>query len=216
MDRLAIVGHGPSMLSGENGSRIDECEVMRLKRSSHLLKDPIHYGSKTDYVTCSFTIGDQIQGDWPQVKWFFLFTDTRNQGLTKQSIEHTRALLKPAEACVDPALCNYWIMAYRENRLCQNLDARQETKGPLSDEYGHLHPSAGFFSILYSMVYLKPSMIELFGFDSLTSGKFDWSVTRGEDWRNYPDHNWSTEHKLLPWLAKIYGYRQSATTLEKI
>lgn len=216
MATLAIVGHGPSMKSASLGAEIDaHDEVMRLKRSSHLLKDRKNYGRKVTHVCGSFVVGLALQEDWPQCKSFYLFTDSRNEDVDQKTISLVANSFNSSRCLVSHSLCQYWSQMYRGNRIDADWDARQESKGAISDELGHKHPSCGFFSIVYALHDLAPEKITLYGFDSLTSGKFDYSVTRGEHWQQYPDHNWATESKLLPVLAMYYGYSYSYPTLTK-
>ena len=195
------------------GSKIDAHDsVMRLKHSVHLLQRPAHYGSKTDHVLASYTVGAQILETWPDCPSFFLFTDTRTENMTKDDLVIMAKRFGERQITIDHNLCQYWVQAYRQNRCACKMDSRQEQKAALSDDLGHRHPSAGFFSIVYMLTYLKPDAVTLYGFDSLLSGVFDWSVTRGENWSQYPDHNWNTESRLFPFLCGVYGYNASILT----
>ena len=77
---IVIVGHGPSILSGL-GSVIDTCTVIRLKKG--LRKDPLHWGTRTDYLCGTHPFGQPgipywhfppkaAHGSW-QNKWHAYF-----------------------------------------------------------------------------------------------------------------------------------------------
>lgn len=205
--RIAIVGHGPSLLQENKGAEIDSHNlVVRLKRSKELLLHPEHYGTQVDCVVGSFVVGLALKKHWDHCGRFFLFTDTRTQDVTPQEIRGMQTHFFGVECIIDKPLCDYWIDAYRANRKTIELDPRQEPKGKLSDSQGHLHPSAGTFSIVYVLAHLKPESISLYGFDSLLSGEWDYSITRGEEYSQYPDHNFRAEKELLQLICSYYNY----------
>lgn len=202
--RCAIVGHGPSLLRGERGKEIDSYDcVIRLKRSWQLLKYPLHYGSRVDIALGSLKTMPAMAEGWPGVR-LWAFQDTRTEDWPPETWTRYGA------EC-SPLLCRHLIERYRAIRGRMVLDDAQTTKGALSDDHGHLHPSAGMFSIAMAMHDMQLSELALFGFDSLVSGVFDWSVTRGPDYREYPDHNWQAEARLLRELATEHGMDLDST-----
>jgi len=208
-----IVGHGPSLLKHEWGDTIDSHDtVIRLKRSKTLLEKPRVYGTRTHIVMGSLVIAPAMVREW-DVREYWFFLDTRTKALCNQAIAAFRQTV-PVLTLIDRELCLDLIKDYQELRQSIELDSRQKPKGPesnagkvnLSDDKGHLHPSAGMFAVAYTLRHVKPDMLRLYGFDNVLKGFFDWSVTRGPDWKDYPDHNWKAESLLLGKLAKQYGY----------
>ena len=212
--RACIVGHGPSMCAHEYGPEIDAHDrVIRLKRSTNLLQRPELFGSRTDIVMGSVVVGAALKGEWSKRYW--LFVDTRTSHMCDIELAGIQRQFFPEYSClIDKDLCMKWISIYQGMRETPTLDSRQVKKAtdidgavrPLSDDLGHLHFSAGMFAIIYAFEHLKPKELNLYGFDNVRTGAFDWSVTRGEDWKEYPDHNWQTEAKLIQVVAKEYGY----------
>ena len=64
--------------------------------------------------------------------------------------------------------------------------------------------SAGLHAILYAC-HLGYREIVLFGFDNVASGGFTWSVTRGPEWNQYPDHRWDIEREMVKLIGSEYG-----------
>ena len=199
--QTVIVGHGPSILRPKLGKDIDlfDC-VIRMKRTSDLTKNrPDLYGKKTDVVVSSLTLGRVIMDAWKGVKDFWLFDDTRTE------IDDDKVMPKGAYLARDT--CRVWRTQYRRLRKTYTKANSQKPKDGLSDDKGHLHPSAGSHAIMYTMDKLNPDRITLYGFDSLLSGKHDWSITRGNEYKEYPDHNWAAEQELLKLLCNVYQYK---------
>ena len=204
-----IVGHGPSVCDWDRGEDIDAHDVViRLKRSADVLKRPEIFGNKTD-VVCSSAVTWQDTFDmwYPRgCRVFWLFLDTRTFHVSDADIDTVRRFFAPAECVIDRKLCERWVEHYRRMRGAIALDARQEDKGTLSDERGHKHCSAGMFAVIHAMALLRPQRLDIVGFDNVATGTFDWSITRGPDWNQYPDHNWKTEARMLDEVAREYGY----------
>lgn len=207
--KIAIIGHGPSLQRYKPGRDIDAHDkVVRLKRSRHLLQYPEHFGSRTDVVCGSATIGAALKDHWEnECTDFWVFVDTRTEGLVNGKLNALVAYFEPNGIHVDPSLCKTWREHYRAIRSDYPLAQGQERKDRLSDDKGHLHPSAGTHSILYALDIHKPDVLRLYGFDSIATGAFTWSLTRGPDWTQYPDHNWETEQRMLNDIAAHYGYQ---------
>lgn len=208
--RLAIIGHGPSLSRRELGYAINtHDEVMRLKRSWDLAESGIPYfGSKTTCAMGSLNVMAQFVAGWHErnVKHLYGFIDTRTWDAPPEAYP---------DLIVYPELCKEWVEKYRSMRSKMILEDQQEAKGHLSDEYGHLHFSAGMFAILYAMAKIQPDHLSLFGFDSLLTGHFLWSITRGTAYNEYPDHNWETESRLLKVIADEYGYEMTQPEIFK-
>ena len=204
--KACIVGHGPSLCAQPfRGKDINSHDtVIRLKRSWNLLDRPDLFGVKTDVVCGSYVVGEGLINPWSKNYWLFL--DTRTLQTPDVDLKSVIDRFKPNSCLIDRDLCRQWINYYRALRVPFDQDKLQEGKGPLSDGLGHLHFSAGMFAILYALKHLKPETLNLYGFDNVKSGHFAWSVTRGPDWKQYPDHNWKTESILLADVAKHYGY----------
>ena len=212
--QACIVGHGPSMIKNSYGKEIDDHDkVIRMKKSTNLLQRPELFGAKTDIVCASLVVGKSVMDSWSKEYWLFL--DTRTLPLGDVEIQAVKSAFLPNKCLIDRGLCLHWIEHYRNIRIPMSWDDRQQRKGSsafginimLSDNLGHLHCSAGMFTILYALKHLKPKTLKLYGFDNMQKGTFDWSVTRGPEWNEYPDHNWATEHKMLEDVCKAYHYK---------
>lgn len=199
--KTAIVGHGPSLLKARLGSEIDgHDKVVRLKRSWGLPADyPECYGTRTDIAVGSLVVAESLIKGWTQrgVASFWLFYDTRTDALDP---------VVEGDVKLDKELCQHWRMIYRDLRPVVTLEKAQKQTSGLSDDRGHLHPSAGMHAIIYALHFDKPDTLSLYGFDSLITGRFTWSVTRGMEWMQYPDHNWAAEREMLETVAAHYGY----------
>lgn len=203
--QACIVGHGPSMLTKQQGFKINQHDkVVRLKDSKNLVLRPEYFGSKTDIVCGSLVVGARLTGEWSDEYW--LFVDTRTAHIPQSELDEVIKKFLPNQCHIDRYTCLYWVEQYKRIRNKIKLDRRQELKGPLSDEKGHLHCSAGMFSIIYALSHLKPDELVLYGFDNIYNGTFNWSVTRGMEWRKYPDHNWQAESRMIYDVCKHYGY----------
>ena len=208
--KTIIVGHGPSILTQALGKQIDEFDkVIRLKRCWETLKYPKIYGSRTDVVCGSWTIGPQLKGVGSPEYWIFL--DSRHKEVSDDQIAQMKLAFAPSDLLIDRELCDHWNKVYFDNREDYPIEHMTERK-KTSDEKGHWHMSAGLHAIMYAMEYLKPDELVLAGFDNLLSGKQEtWSITRGPDWKHYPDHNWKSEQKVLGLMAEYYN--QAVTCL---
>ena len=70
---------------------------------------------------------------------------------------------------------------------------------------GHDHMSAGLHTLIYACKYLNPSNIDLIGCDNLATGQWSWSITRGPDWNQYPDHRWDVEHDMVSMIGRHFN-----------
>ena len=193
---LLIVGHGPSLLQRNAGAEIDSYDfVVRQKRCQETLAYPEIYGSKKDAVCGSWTIGPQLVHVGADEIWVFL--DSRHEKVPMGEIWRAQQSLP---ATILPGLCNRWNETYRSLRTPPELDPRQKKWS----ELGHPHLSAGFHAIIYAAEIKRPKTITLAGFDNIQTGTFTWSITRGPDWQNYPDHNWPVEHAMLPLVEEEF------------
>ncbi len=201
--RTIIIGHGPSILRQKLGSEIDRHDqIIRMKRHSDLPKlRPDLYGSRTDVVVSSMTLGRVIMDAWEGVKDFWLFDDTRTEN------DSDKTLPQDANVYCDRDVCRFWRTQYRRLRKDYVKADSQKLIDGVSDNKGHLHPSAGTHAILYAMHKANPDEIQLHGFDNILSGTHDWSITRGHEYKEYPDHNWPAESQMLDLLCRVYGYQ---------
>lgn len=197
--RIAIIGHGPSLLSYPFGKEIDDHDVVVRMKASSLLPDkyPHIAGGRTDVVVGSVKAIGHALSAWPDVSRFWAFHDTRTFG----------QVLGPSvkDIYTNEALCKKWVGVYREMRATPSLDGSQQRHQSCSDDMGHLHCSAGLFAVLFACHVLSPTEITLYGYDNIRNGGFTWSLTRGPEWDQYPDHNWETEARMLPVLLNAYS-----------
>jgi hypothetical protein len=188
------------MLENKHGKFIDSHDVViRQKRCSDTLKHPEQFGSKTTYVCGSYTIAPQLPQDMPGAE-YWVFMDSRHQEFPPSSYEWAAenlpcTILKP--------LCDRWNAKYRAKRKPFHHNAQMRR----FDELGHPHLSAGFHTILYTCEILRPEAIDLVGFDNIKTGDFTWSITRGPDYVQYPDHCWNIEHDMIAEVEDAYGTR---------
>ena len=204
---VCIVGHGPSLLSIQAGSLIDDHDVVvRLKRCQETLKLPKHYGEKVDVVCGSWTIIDMLKLAVPAPE-YWAFLDSRHAEVKTADILRAIAKYHPARLCIYRDACKLWNQRYRDRRADIRRHEFQvvDKKRGLSDaKKGHNHMSAGLHALVYAGIRHPGSSVLLAGFDNVLTGEFDWSVTRGPKWKQYPDHNWQTEQQLVHEIANAY------------
>lgn len=189
--KAIIVGHGPSIMGEEMGELIDEFDiVIRLKRCQHTLDVPKNFGTKTTIVAGSLTIAGALRDIEAEQYW--VFVDSRHTDVDSAVLESAPKIFNPKPCKLDKNLCDSWDEIYRSKR--------DEMGGQ-----GHNHTSQGFKAIVYALHFLKPDELVLVGFDNIYSGDFTWSITRGPEWKHYPDHRWDVEHVLIDELKKVYN-----------
>jgi len=201
---VAIVGHGPSMLNSMRGKLIDSFDcVIRQKAVSHALvmNNPADFGQKVSVVSGSWTIKNALFWHPFCQKWVFL--DRRHSMVT--DIE-AKNYSNATGAIVLKDVCAGWTNIYTDIRSSyyEWSEAKEITKHSTSDDRGVRHLSCGLYTIIYACEILKPREITLFGFDNVKSGNFTWSLARGPDWQDYPDHRWDTENSLIPLIESAY------------
>jgi hypothetical protein len=193
---IAIIGHGPSMLLEKRASFIDSFDfvVRQKKRGIELMQEhPEFFGNKTNAVCGS--VGQYRAINYPNTeKWVFI--DSRYENANVSNLVGAR---------VDKDLCNKWNQKFREKRTDYSPPDERIVSSKSSDSFGHRHLSSGFHTILYACKLLSPKSITLFGFDSLQNGDFTWSLTRGEQWKQYPDHRWDIEFLMIEEVKKHFG-----------
>lgn len=196
---VVIVGHGPSLLERKCGEQIDEFDfVVRLKRCADLFRYPEQYGTKKSAVCGSWTIRNQLTFIEADQIWVFL--DSRHDNVRFEEIAKAKRSL-PCE--ILPGTCSTWNNRYRERRTEYEMPDGMRKFTPI----GHPHLSAGFHSLVYACTLLEPDSVTLAGFDNIESGKFTWSVTRGPDYDQYPDHRWDIEHEMIDDVERVYDTR---------
>lgn len=198
---IIIVGHGPSMLKKEWGDKIDSFDyVIRQKEVGLQMmeQNPQNFGTKISALSGSATIYKNPQFQAQECsKWVFF--DTRHRGWNINDENGKYVMNKP--------LCDVWDGLYRSMRTQWANEDHRIVSGRSSDEKGHMHLSAGLHTLIYACAILKPDAITLVGFDNVCSGNFTWSVTRGEDWKGYPDHRWDVEKRMLNFVKTIYNVK---------
>ena len=194
---IAIIGHGPSILNSNLGSSIDSYDtVIRQKAVSQSLVHnyPKDFGTKTSIICGSYTIKEALL--WEPAANIWVFVDSRHEKLNIAT-DLRFTLLKDK--------CDYWNNFYRSLRTDDFTRHEKMTTHATSSDVGHNHMSCGLHTIMYACEILKPKKLTLFGFDNISSGKFNWSLTRGPDWNQYPDHRWDIEKEMLLVLADRYS-----------
>ena len=196
---IVIVGHGPSMLEKERGDIINSFDTVIRQKGIGLIEmrnRPQHFGTKTSAVCGSATIRHQLQTE--AEKWVFF--DSRHKGWKPEECD-------PDVFRMNKPLCDLWNGLYRSMRTEWSPQDHRIVSGRTSDNKGHTHMSAGLHTLIYTCVFLKPETVTLVGFDNVRTGEFTWSVTRGEDWKGYPDHRWDVENKMLNYITTMYGVK---------
>ena len=131
----------------------------------------------------------------------WVFIDSRFENL--REIDFERAWERYG-AYIDADLCREWDKIYRQRRDTFEMNEHMAKHQYASDDLGHRHMSSGLHALLYTAAWLTPKKITLYGYDNVQSGEFTWSVTRGPDWRKYPDHRWDVERGMVPLIAKEF------------
>ena len=192
MNRIAVVGHGPSLTTRAYGRSIDNHDlVVRMKWHAQLTDHPEIWGTKTDIVCGSLGISEKLPSLWPDVVKWIVFTDSRTNGYSEAEIERKMLKISHGKVMVDHKLCKYW-------------DAKYRTKCGINDEQ---HTSSGFHALIYLAKYYSPCVLDLYGFDSMSTKKWRYSVTRGPDWDRYPNHRFDIENAMLDELCLLYNIR---------
>ncbi len=192
---IAIIGHGPSMLNSGLGDKINSYDtVIRQKYAGGELikKFPNDFGKKVSYICGSWTIRNSLFWHSAPV---WVFCDSRHENIELSGSEPFTILLRE---------CNYWNNIYRNLRSSEYARHEKMTVHKTSSDIGHNHMSCGLHTIIYACHILRPKAITLFGFDNLKTGQFTWSLTRGQQWSEYPDHRWDTENIMLKEISKYY------------
>lgn len=182
--KIAVVGHGPSMIGGGKGSYIDTFDkVVRLKGSGSVLGNS-DYGNRVDALCASTEVmGNFFKCD-SQEYWAY----PKNGGFDGNLA--INAIAKLEKPVMIPLLhCNYW-----NNRFKQ---------------MGAVHPnvSTGMAAILIAIKRWNPKEIVLFGFDTLMNPEIEFdrnpSIPRTGA-GPYPNHDWKKEKQLLTVLENVY------------
>lgn len=190
---IAVVGHGPGIMNAPFGEFIDSHDiVVRMKWHRHLVERPEYFGSRTDVVFSSLVVAPRLLREWPDVKNFGVFYDSRTYDMPKEKVAAIRELFTKANLFLDHDLCRFWDDRYLER---------------LGESEGEPHTSTGFHVLPYLGKYFNPCTVTLFGFDSLASGEWTWSLTRGPDWDKYPKHRFDIENAMLPELETVYNMK---------
>lgn len=195
--KVAIIGHGPSMMNSNMGSFIDSYDiVIRQKPVSYnlVINNFKDFGKKTDIICGSWTVKGALK--WHNTALIWTFIDARHE---------FEEIIFSDDYVVLPDLCNTWNKKFRDMRTDTFNFKDKVITYKTSDTKGTRHMSCGLHTILYTCELLKPKTISLFGFDNVKNGNFTWSLTRGKTWAGYADHRWDTEHHMLNEISKKYS-----------
>jgi hypothetical protein len=180
VNSVCIVGHGPSLVGAAKGPNIDKHIVVRLKWGEHLLKEPLDYGIKTDYVCASTEIPQAFQTVEAKEYWGYpkkgFYNESRIQAVG-------RPILVPLN------LCNTWNAWFRS--------------------MGGKHPnvSTGTGALIIACHRLRPKKVLLAGFDTLMNPEIRFSRNKKVPRSGtgpYPNHDWKKENELLELIKDAY------------
>lgn len=204
--KVAIIGHGPSIMDKESGDEIDSHDrVVRIKLLGYAaLAYPEIFGTKKDILCMSMSMANMVnEVKNLDFKELWVFNDSRHNPSDKAQARYEE-LYKKKKIVMDVRLCNDLNRYYRNLRTPFSVNNKMLQNNSSDKELGHNHCSAGLHSLLFACAKLKPETINLYGFDNIKTGDFTWSLTRGQDWDQYPDHRWDIEHKLVDVLRQAY------------
>lgn len=150
---------------------------------------------------------DALVGSWNQMRRvepeLWIFIDSRFGNLSSVDIEDAAAR---TGARIDRPACDYWNSIYRSMRTDVGGFAHYIKQHKVaSDDRGHRHMSSGSHALMYACKFLRPDKVTLFGYDNVKSGEFTWSITRGPEWEQYPDHRWDVEKHMVSMFGDAFG-----------
>lgn len=188
---VVIVGHGPSLKGAGLGVAIDgfDC-VVRLKNSYMLLAEPHDFGRKTD-VMCSST---EVLPTLTKVKAKEYWGYPKKGEYNKKAVMWLQREVEPARVFVPLEECNLWNAAFLE------LGGR------------HPNVSTGLGALVIALSRRRPRVIHLAGFDKVWEPEIEgYKSTVPTPWNDGGNkdtgHDWSTEKKLLGYLATHFQVR---------
>jgi hypothetical protein len=182
---IVIVGHGPSLVGRGAGKTIDSSDlVVRLKGSSGVLGTE-DYGKRCDVLCMSTEVTGLAYQIKPEIYWLYPkkgFYDVSQIGTFVGDIG--RPVLIPLE------LSKEW------NKKFLSIGGK------------HPNVSTGLAAVFIAGYYLRPSQINLAGFDTLLDPTVPF--TRNDQIPRTGvgviDHDWETENKLLYAIAGEYNF----------
>lgn len=176
--------------------------VIRQKAKGLNLLKTKKYGVKTQAFVGSLRHVSSIKSkDWET----WIFKDSRFSDI--ESAKRIDSLISQGIR-IDPSLCDHWNSLYRSFRTPSTPVGDNIKSYPSSDKLGSKHMSSGLHAIVYAAHFLPElDTLHLVGFDSIKTGEFTWSLTRGEEWNKYPDHRWDTEYLMIPMIEKKYNIK---------
>ena len=203
--KAIIVGNGPSILMEPMGEIIDSYDVViRLKHCEQQLKDPEHFGTKIDVLAGSLTIAKSMKQIQAPAYWMLL--DSRHDNdQAKRYMDDMVWYYDEDNMQYLPDTSKFWRDRYMSIRHVTPIPLHhpQMKSSRYGDHMGEKHPSQGFQALVYAAELLGCD-ITLVGCDNLYTGVFNWSITRGPDWQEYPFHRWDIEHDMVPMVAGQY------------
>ena len=186
--KVAIVGHGPSLLNAKKGKEIDSFDkVVRLKGSNTVIGTE-DFGNKVDALVASTEImGTFFKMDAPEY-WAY----------PKKGVFDEKSFAINMGRLEKPVLlawhtCNFW-----------NEHFRRMPKKTTN----HGNVSTGMAAIIIAAFKWRPEEIKLFGFDTLMNPKIPFARHGGiprSGFGDFPDHDWQREHDLLKKLENVYN-----------
>jgi len=183
LNRVCIVGHGPSVREKPRGQDIDQCTVVRLKNCKRLLADKEHYGRRIDYAAASTETLKGLHGlGAKHVKEYWGYP---KRGKYNAKVAQELQDLTGRPVWVPLTLTNDW------NKRFRDLGGQ------------HKNMSLGMAAIIMVCEKLKPENLFLAGFDTMLDPDKEYYTCLKER-KGHPGHDWATEHILLDQVRAEY------------
>lgn len=188
MASVLIVGHGPSLIGANLGSRIDSFPtVVRLKHCQKLLTNQRDFGKRVDYMCSSTEVMLGMLGLKPKEYWCY-----PKRGRWNKEVELQMKLKADAPYVIPLDLCEKWNVWFRSQKTMR--------------EHEIPNYSTGMAAIIIALDRLRPNKLILAGFDSLLNPKIPYTSTLSDrSYKNQIGHDWEIENRMLTLLSEEFN-----------
>ena len=185
--KIAIIGHGTSLIGANKGELIDAHDVVvRLKGCGASLQFPHDYGSMTTAICMTTEVSQLAFETQAGSYWFYPKNGSFDQVATFKAVAELGA------PCMIPLkLMNFWNEKFR------------------TLETTHNNVSTGMAAVIIAAHYYEPEMITLGGFDSILDpdAPFERNPAIPRTGVGPSQHDWVAESKLLRVVEEAYGFK---------